>query len=87
MDNRRVVVTGIGAVTPLGNDIATTWDGIINGRSGLGPITRFPEGVLRRHNTRGCRKRHSTLCLARQVPRKTLRRIRLIGNPWIGTMH
>lgn len=46
MDNRRVVVTGIGAVTPLGNDIATTWDGIINGRSGLGPITRFPEGVL-----------------------------------------
>ena len=46
MENRRVVVTGIGAVTPLGNDIATTWDGIINGRSGLGPITRFPEGVL-----------------------------------------
>ncbi len=46
MENRRVVVTGIGAVTPLGNDFATTWDGIINGRSGLGPITRFPEGVL-----------------------------------------
>jgi len=46
MENRRVVVTGIGAVTPLGNDIATTWDGIVNGRSGLGPITRFPEGVL-----------------------------------------
>ena len=46
MENRRVVVTGIGAVTPLGNDIATTWDGIVNGRSGLGPVTRFPEGVL-----------------------------------------
>lgn len=42
----RVVVTGIGALTPLGNDMASTWDALINGRSGLGPITRFPEGVL-----------------------------------------
>ncbi|MFC3551239.1 beta-ketoacyl-ACP synthase II [Lysobacter cavernae] len=39
--NRRVVVTGLGAVSPLGNDVATTWDGIVNGRSGIGPITHF----------------------------------------------
>jgi 3-oxoacyl-[acyl-carrier-protein] synthase II len=38
---RRVVVTGIGAVTPLGLDITSTWDGAIGGRSGIGPITRF----------------------------------------------
>ncbi|TCZ82255.1 beta-ketoacyl-ACP synthase II [Lysobacter sp. N42] len=41
MSNRRVVVTGLGIVSPLGNDLATTWDGIVNGRSGIGPITHF----------------------------------------------
>jgi 3-oxoacyl-[acyl-carrier-protein] synthase II len=39
--NRRVVVTGMGLVSPLGNDVASTWDGIVNGRSGIGPITHF----------------------------------------------
>lgn len=38
---RRVVVTGLGIVSPLGNDLATSWDGIVNGRSGIGPITHF----------------------------------------------
>ncbi|WP_147651859.1 beta-ketoacyl-ACP synthase II [Vulcaniibacterium gelatinicum] len=41
MSKRRVVVTGMGAVSPLGNDLASTWDGIVNGRSGIGPITHF----------------------------------------------
>jgi 3-oxoacyl-[acyl-carrier-protein] synthase II len=39
--NRRVAVTGLGAVTPLGNDAETTWDGLVEGRSGIGPITTF----------------------------------------------
>ena len=39
--SRRVVVTGMGLVSPLGNDLATGWDGIVNGRSGIGPITHF----------------------------------------------
>jgi len=38
---RRVVITGVGAVTPLGNDIETTWTNLISGRSGAGPITQF----------------------------------------------
>lgn len=38
---RRVVVTGLGAVSPLGIGVERTWDGIINGRSGVGPITGF----------------------------------------------
>ncbi|MDR4945916.1 beta-ketoacyl-ACP synthase II [Neobacillus cucumis] len=40
MEKRRVVVTGVGAVTPLGNDVETTWKGIIEGKSGVGPMTR-----------------------------------------------
>tara|TARA_X000001036_G_scaffold140389_2_gene133139 strand:+ start:597 stop:1838 length:1242 start_codon:yes stop_codon:yes gene_type:complete len=38
---RRVVVTGLGSVTPLGNDIETTWSNIINGESGAATITKF----------------------------------------------
>ncbi len=38
---RRVVITGIGVVSPLGNDAATTWDALVAGRSGVGPITKF----------------------------------------------
>ncbi|MGG0740800.1 beta-ketoacyl-ACP synthase II [Niallia taxi] len=41
MSNRRVVVTGIGAVTPVGNDAAKTWENIVNGVSGVGPLTRI----------------------------------------------
>ncbi len=41
MTLRRVVVTGLGAVTSLGNDLKTTWDGLVAGRSGIGPITLF----------------------------------------------
>ena len=41
MSKRRVVVTGMGMVSPLGNDLASGWDGIINGRSGIGPVTSF----------------------------------------------
>jgi 3-oxoacyl-[acyl-carrier-protein] synthase II len=38
---RRVVVTGIGAITPVGNDVATTWRSLIEGKSGTAPITKF----------------------------------------------
>ena len=38
---RRVVVTGMGAVTPVGNDVATMWRSLIEGKSGAGPITKF----------------------------------------------
>lgn len=41
MELKRVVVTGLGALTPIGNTIAEYWNGLINGVSGAAPITRF----------------------------------------------
>jgi 3-oxoacyl-[acyl-carrier-protein] synthase II len=44
---KRVVVTGIGALTPIGNDIQTFWDNLTNGRSGAGRITKFDPSAFR----------------------------------------
>jgi 3-oxoacyl-[acyl-carrier-protein] synthase II len=41
LSKRRVVITGLGAVTPLANTVADTWTGIINGKSGISPIDSF----------------------------------------------
>lgn len=41
MAKRRVVVTGLGMLTPLGNDVASTWQGLVNGQSGIGEITHY----------------------------------------------
>lgn len=40
-ENRRVVVTGLGAITPLGNNVAETWQGLRSGKNGIAPITLF----------------------------------------------
>ena len=41
MNRRRVVITGMGTVTPIGNDFGTTWEGLLAGRQGVAPITSF----------------------------------------------
>ena len=46
MSKRRVVITGMGMISPLGNDMASSWDAIVNGRSGLGPITSFDASLF-----------------------------------------
>ena len=38
---RRVVITGVGAVTPVGNDITTMWDALVHGKSGIARTARF----------------------------------------------
>jgi len=40
-DRKRVVVTGLGAVTPIGNTLSEYWEGLVSGRNGIGPITLF----------------------------------------------
>ena len=49
MSKRRIVVTGMGIVSPVGNSISQAWDAICNGRSGIGPITEFDA------SNQGCR--------------------------------
>lgn len=53
---RRIVVTGMGAVTPLGLDVPSFWEGLVNGRSGAAPITRFDAS---NYDTKfGCEVKH-----------------------------
>ena len=46
MPKRRVVITGLGIVSPVGNGIAEAWDNTLNGRGGIGPITHFDASAL-----------------------------------------
>lgn len=46
MSRRRVVITGLGIVSPVGNSVHEAWDSIIAGRSGIGPVTRFDASAL-----------------------------------------
>ena len=49
MSRRRVVVTGIGAITPLGNSVEETWSNILAGKNGVAPIEQFDASM---YNTR-----------------------------------
>ncbi len=49
MSKRRVVVTGLGMVSPVGNDVATAWASILAGRSGIGPVTRIDTANFSTH--------------------------------------
>lgn len=46
MSKRRVVITGLGILSPVGNSLTQAWDNIVNGRSGIGPITKFDASSL-----------------------------------------
>lgn len=47
MELKRVVVTGLGAITPLGNDVETTWNNAVAGKSGAAPITHFDASLFK----------------------------------------
>lgn len=46
MSRRRVVVTGLGAISPIGNDVLSAWENLVAGKSGIGPVTRFDASAL-----------------------------------------
>jgi len=47
MELKRVVVTGVGAITPLGHTAAETWQNVLSGKSGAAPITRFDHTLFK----------------------------------------
>ena len=47
MELKRVVVTGLGAITPVGNGVPEFWENIVNGVSGAGPITHFDASLVK----------------------------------------
>lgn len=49
MGKRRVVVTGVGALTPIGNNAGEYWEGLKSGRNGAGPITKFDSSTFNTH--------------------------------------
>lgn len=49
MELKRVVVTGLGAITPIGNTVAEYWDGLINGKSGAAPIQQYDASKFKTH--------------------------------------
>ena len=49
MELKRVVVTGLGAVTPIGNDLPTTWNNMVSGKSGAATIQQFDASKFRSH--------------------------------------
>jgi 3-oxoacyl-[acyl-carrier-protein] synthase II len=49
MDDRRVVVTGIGALTPIGNNLKDYWASLVGGISGCAPITHFDASKFKTH--------------------------------------
>ena len=47
MELKRVVVTGLGAISPLGLNLSETWENILQGKSGAGPITHFDASMFK----------------------------------------
>ena len=70
MELKRVVVTGLGAISPLGNTLAETWEGIINGKSGAGPITHFDASKFKTQFACEVKNFDSSLYVDRKEARK-----------------
>ena len=70
MKLKRVVVTGLGAVSPIGNDVPTLWENAVNGVSGAGPITRFDAYLFKTQFACEVKGWDPTSCMDRRDVRK-----------------
>ncbi|MFW0072664.1 MAG: beta-ketoacyl-ACP synthase II [Coxiella-like endosymbiont] len=70
LEGRRVVITGLGAVTPLGNTVSDTWRSLLEGKSGVGPITRFDTSVFPTKIAAEVKNFNPTLALTPKEARK-----------------
>lgn len=70
MNSRRVVVTGLGALTPIGNSIPEYWNGLVNGVSGAAPITKFDTTNFKTQFACELKNYDSTLFFDRKEVRK-----------------
>lgn len=69
-DSQRVVATGLGLVTPLGNDVPSTWSALIAGRSGVGPLTQFDHSGFKTHIAAEVKDFDPTLYLDKPTARR-----------------
>ena len=65
---KRVVVTGLGALTPIGNNIGDFWQGLVNGKSGAAPITYFDTSKFK--TKFACELKHFDISDLSMFPRK-----------------
>ena len=70
MELKRVVVTGLGAVTPLGNTVEEFWNSLLEGKSGAGPITHFDSSLFKTHFACEVKNFDASLYLDRKEARK-----------------
>ena len=70
MELKRVVVTGLGTITPLGNTLTETWEGLLNGKSGAGPITHFDASKFKTQFACEVKNFDSSLYVDRKEARK-----------------
>ena len=73
MTLKRVVITGLGAVTPIGNTIPEFWDSVINGKSGAAPITNFDTETILTKTKFACEVKNFDLSL--YMDRKEARKV------------
>src|SRR5215470_1238605 len=67
----RVVVTGVGLVTSLGNDVASTWEALCQGKSGVAPITNYDSSRFRVHFGAEVKQFDPSLYMERKEIRRT----------------
>ena len=70
MKERRVVITGLGAVTPVGNDVKTMWENIVAGNSGIDFITRVDKDDFPVHVAAEVKDFDPTLYMEKRDPRR-----------------